>query len=93
MIEDVLNHLKALVAVDTRNPPRAIGSAIFDYIRQALPDGFAHTLRDHGAGSVSLLSVRGRPTRVFNFHLDTVPAEFIDTNVLVSAALNPSGLQ
>lgn len=74
MIENVLRHLQALVAVDTRNPPRAIGSEIFAYIQQALPAGFTHTLRDHGAGSVSLLSVRGRPTRVFNFHLDTVPA-------------------
>lgn len=74
MLQATIKHLEALVAVDTRNPPRAIGSAIFEYIQQALPAGFTHTLRDHGAGSVSLLSVRGKPTRVFNFHLDTVPA-------------------
>jgi acetylornithine deacetylase len=74
MLDATLKHLEALVAVDTRNPPRAIGSEIFDYLRQALGGAFRHTLRDHGAGSVSLLSVRGQPTRVFNFHLDTVPA-------------------
>ena len=74
MLQATLKHLEALVAVDTRNPPRAIGSEIFDYLQNALPGDFRHTLRDHGAGSVSLLSVRGAPSRVFNFHLDTVPA-------------------
>jgi len=75
VIEDVLRHLEALVAFDTRNPPRAIAAegGIFAYLRAALP-GFAHTLSDHGAGAVSLLSVRGEPTTLFNVHLDTVPA-------------------
>jgi acetylornithine deacetylase len=74
MLQETLKHLEALVAVDTRNPPRAIGSEIFDYLRRSLPGAFVHTVRDHGAGSVSLLAVRGKPERVFNFHLDTVPA-------------------
>ena len=70
----VLGHLAALVAFDTRNPPRAIGTGgIFDYLRAQLP-GFACTVTDHGEGAVSLLAVRGRPTRVFNVHVDTVPA-------------------
>ena len=75
MIEAVLRHLEALVACDTRNPPRAIAAegGIFDYLRDALP-GFALTLRDHGDGAVSLLAVRGAPATLFNFHLDTVPA-------------------
>jgi acetylornithine deacetylase len=74
MIESILKHLEALVAFDTRNPPRAIGTdGIFAYLRGALP-GFALTVTDHGAGAVSLLAVRGRPARVYNFHLDTVPA-------------------
>jgi acetylornithine deacetylase len=73
MLEDVLKHLEALVSFDTRNPPRAIGrGGIFDYLRGALP-GFDCTVSDHGDGAVSLLAVRGRPTRVFNVHLDTVP--------------------
>ena len=39
MIDRVLEHLAALVAFDTRNPPRAIGTGgIFDYIRAQLPD-------------------------------------------------------
>lgn len=74
LLADVLGHLRALVAFDTRNPPRAIGTGgIFDYLQAQLP-GFTHTLIDYGAGAVSLLSVRGRPRRLFNVHLDTVPA-------------------
>jgi acetylornithine deacetylase len=73
MLDTVLQHLEALVSFDTRNPPRAIGSGgIFDYLRDVLP-GFDCTVTDHGDGAVSLLAVRGRPTRVFNVHLDTVP--------------------
>lgn len=73
MIDAILEHLKALVAFDTRNPPRAITTGgIFAYLQSALP-GFAFTLVDHGAGAVSLLATRGKPSRVFNFHLDTVP--------------------
>ena len=35
--------------------------------------GFRIDVVDHGDGAVSMLAVRGRPTRVFNVHLDTVP--------------------
>ena len=73
LLASTLEHLRALVACDTRNPPRAIGTGgIFDYLRVHLP-GFACTLTDHGAGSVSLLAVRGTPRLLFNVHLDTVP--------------------
>ena len=73
MLNDVLKHLDALVAFDTRNPPRAIGAGgIFDYLRDNLA-GFNVTVTDHGAGAVSLLAVRGAPKRVFNVHMDTVP--------------------
>lgn len=74
MIARILEHLAALVAFDTQNPPRAIAAGgIFDYLRAALPN-FACTLTDHGAGAVSLLAVRGHPQVLFNVHLDTVPA-------------------
>lgn len=74
MREAVLQHLAQLVAFDTRNPPRAIGTGgIFDYLRAQLP-GFEIEVTDHGAGAVSMLAVRGTPTRVFNVHLDTVPS-------------------
>jgi acetylornithine deacetylase len=70
----LLDHLAALVAFDTRNPPRAIGTGgIFDYLRAQLP-GFRVEVRDHGAGAVSLLAVRGDTRRLFNVHLDTVPS-------------------
>ena len=74
LLAATLDHLRALVAFDTRNPPRAIGTGgIFDYLRANLP-GFDCTLTDHGAGAVSLLAVRGKPRFLFNVHLDTVPA-------------------
>lgn len=73
LLDATLQHLRTLVAHDTRNPPRAIGTGgIFDYLRAQLPR-FTLTLTDHGAGAVSLLAVRGRPRLLFNVHLDTVP--------------------
>jgi acetylornithine deacetylase len=74
MLPDILRHLEQLVAFDTRNPPRAIGTdGIFDYLRAQL-SGFRCELTDFGDGAVSLLAVRGSPSRLFNVHLDTVPA-------------------
>lgn len=74
MREAVLAHLEALVGFDTRNPPREIGTGgIFDYLREQL-QGFDIRVIDHGAGAVSMLAVRGQPRRLFNVHLDTVPA-------------------
>jgi acetylornithine deacetylase len=74
MLDSVLKHLEALVSFDTRNPPRDISTGgIFDYLRSQL-DGFCFEVTDHGAGAVSLLAVRGNPTRLFNVHLDTVPS-------------------
>ncbi|CAM5562572.1 acetylornithine deacetylase [Rhodanobacter lindaniclasticus] len=73
VLDATLNHLKALVGFDTRNPPRAIDTGgIFDYLRAQLP-GFDITVTDHGAGAVSLHAVRGEPRLLFNVHLDTVP--------------------
>lgn len=73
LLQTTLEHLKALVSFDTRNPPRAITTGgIFDYIRAQLP-GFDIAVTDHGAGAVSLHAVRGQPKLLFNVHLDTVP--------------------
>ena len=73
LLATTLTHLRALVAFDTRNPPRAIGTGgIFDYLRTQLP-GFDCTLTDHGAGAVSFFALRGKPRILFNVHLDTVP--------------------
>lgn len=75
MLGKVLEHLAALVAFDSRNPPRAMSaeSPMFAYLREQLP-GFDVHINDHGAGAVSLLAVRGTPALLFNVHLDTVPA-------------------
>src|SRR5690349_3712184 len=73
LLDATLEHLRALVAFDTRNPPRALGTdGIFDYLRAQLP-GFQVTVTDHGAGAVTLHAVRGQPRLLFNVHLDTVP--------------------
>lgn len=73
LLQTTLEHLQSLVAFDTRNPPRAIGTGgIFDYLRAQLP-GFDVEVTDHGAGAVSLFAVRGEPKLLFNVHLDTVP--------------------
>jgi acetylornithine deacetylase len=73
LLDATLAHLRALVAFDTRNPPRAIhAGGIFDYIRSHLI-GFDCSVTDHGAGAVALYAVRGRPRLLFNVHLDTVP--------------------
>jgi len=71
---EVLRHLKHLVGFDTTNPPRTFDDdGLFAYLQQALPD-FNHTLWNHGEGRLGLLSVRGTPSLLFNFHVDTVPA-------------------
>lgn len=74
MLDQVLQHLTALVSFDTRNPPRRIGvGGIFDYLRAQLPD-FRVEVTDHGDGAVSLFAVRGTPQVLFNVHMDTVPS-------------------
>jgi acetylornithine deacetylase len=74
LLAATLDHLRALVLFDTRNPPRAISTGgIFAYLRDHLP-GFTCEIVDHGAGAVSLYAVRGKPKILFNVHLDTVPA-------------------
>jgi acetylornithine deacetylase len=73
LLAATLDHLRALVAFDTRNPPRRIDAGgIFEYLRDHLP-GFRIALRDHGDGAVSLHAIRGNPRHLFNVHLDTVP--------------------
>jgi acetylornithine deacetylase len=61
LLRATLEHLRALVAFDTRNPPRHIGAdGIFAYLCGHLP-GFELDLVDHGAGAVSLYARRGNP--------------------------------
>ncbi len=71
----ILEHLEALVACDTQNPPRLIDgdSAIFQYCEKVLGDRFRIRIWDHGDGHVSWYAVRGKPKVLFNVHLDTVP--------------------
>lgn len=73
LLEATLDHLKALVSYDTRNPPRTIGTGgIFDYLRMQLR-GFKVGVSDFGDGAVGLYAIRGKPRLLFNVHLDTVP--------------------
>lgn len=70
-----LNHLSALVAFDTQNPPRSISvkSEIFAYLKANL-SGFEFEMHDAGEGCIALFAKRGNPELLFNFHIDTVPA-------------------
>ncbi len=71
----ILGHLEALVACDTQNPPRQIeaGSPVFHYCAQQLDGDFEIRAWDHGEGHVSWLAIKGKPSILFNVHLDTVP--------------------
>lgn len=76
MLGGVLSHLEALVAFDTRNPPRAIEprGGVVGYCADALVGaGFTTSIDDLGDGCVNLLAVRGEPSVLINCHLDTVP--------------------
>lgn len=75
LMTGILNHLEALIAFDTQNPPRLLDadSPIFGYISHALGSDFKIEVIDHGLGRVSMLAVRGKPEMLFNVHLDTVP--------------------
>jgi acetylornithine deacetylase len=74
-ITSVLGYLEKLVAFDTQNPPRSLeaDAAIFSWISDVLGPDFEIELIDHGLGRISMLVVRGKPTLLFNVHLDTVP--------------------
>lgn len=72
----ILDHLRGLLQANTCNPPRDITAE--DAVIQAIGQCFEGSgcdidLVDHGGGHVSLLAVRGRPSLLFNVHLDTVP--------------------
>lgn len=98
MPQRVLNHLRALVACDTQNPPRAIRAddAIFVYCAKVLRDaGCTVEVIDLGNGCINLLATRGQTNLVFNCHLDTVPADpawTTDPFALTSDATEAIGL-
>jgi len=74
-VTGVLKHLEKLIAFDTQNPPRLLDAdaPIFTWISDTLGPGFNIEVTDHGIGRISMLAVRGKPTLLFNVHLDTVP--------------------
>ena len=71
----LLDHLEALVACDTQNPPRRIDgdSAIFNYCDKVVGAEFDTLIWDYEDGHVSWFARRGNPRVLFNVHLDTVP--------------------
>jgi acetylornithine deacetylase len=76
----VLSHLEALVACDTRNPPRAAAGIdrLFAYVRGALPQSFVVDEVDLGDGCRWLHARRGDDDRALplvNVHIDTVPLD------------------
>ncbi len=77
LLAAALEQLAALVAFDTRNPPRRIdGGGLLGYARTQLEAaGCRCELVDLGEGCVYLLALRGEPRILFNVHIDTVPAD------------------
>jgi len=72
-LELTLQHLKALVACDTSNPPRKINqSGLIEYLSSL--DYLAPQITDLGEGSMNILLAKGSPKYLINVHLDTVPA-------------------
>jgi acetylornithine deacetylase len=72
-LELTLQHLKALVACDTSNPPRKINqSGLIEYLSSL--DCLAPQITDLGEGSMNILLTKGSPKYLINVHLDTVPA-------------------
>ena len=72
-LELTLQHLKALVACDTSNPPRKINqSGLIEYFSSL--DCLAPQITDLGEGSMNILLAKGSPKYLINVHLDTVPA-------------------
>jgi acetylornithine deacetylase len=74
-VSGVLEQLKSLIAFDTQNPPRSLAAdaPIFSWIRNVLGTAFEIDVTDYGLGRISVLAVRGKPSLLFNVHLDTVP--------------------
>ena len=77
LLGKALEHLAALVAFDTRNPPRRIdGGGLLGYARTQLEAAGCRCEQvDLGEGCVYLLAHRGDPRILFNVHIDTVPAD------------------
>lgn len=78
LLSSTLDHLRALVGIDTTNPPRDAARArrILELVAASLRDcGYTCDPMDFGEGCRALFAIRGkRPRLLFNNHLDTVPA-------------------
>ncbi len=73
-LASILDRLEKLVAIDTRNPPRAMDGAhpLIITLRDELP-GFNVDVHDMGEGCIQVLAKRGTPKALINVHMDTVP--------------------
>lgn len=76
MINNILKNLDFLIQQDTQNPPRKISQD--DLLYQHLTNhfqkqGFTVEITDLGEGHVIFYAQKGKPSVLFNVHLDTVP--------------------
>ncbi len=75
LVSACLAQLKNLVAFNTCNPPKKYrDSGIIEYLQQEfeLPNVQVQ-LFDYGNDSINILVTKGKPSLLFNFHMDTVP--------------------
>ncbi len=74
--ESIKKHLSYLIRQDTCNPPRDIkfNDPIFVGLEVFFKaQNFTVTMADFGEGHVAFYAVKGKPSVLFNVHLDTVP--------------------
>ena len=76
MIDKIISYLDFLIQQDTQNPPRNISKEdkLFNVLTRHFKQlGFLVELNDLGDGHVIFYAKKGKPSLLFNVHLDTVP--------------------
>ncbi|MFK8012217.1 MAG: acetylornithine deacetylase [Marinicellaceae bacterium] len=76
MINNILKNLDFLIQQDTQNPPRKIcqDDLLYQHLTSHFGSfGFEVEITDLGEGHVIFYAKKGKPSVLFNVHLDTVP--------------------
>ncbi len=82
MSVNILDILKDLIKIDTRNPPGYTGNAV-EYIQNIFSSYNCHVIEKNGKENIVIEISRGKPEIMFNSHLDTVPASDLMLNPII----------